>query len=143
MSLVAQELRARLGMLVVTTNWLRLGGPDGLFPDDELRHGMHGGAIETSIMLAKYPSSVRSGEAANFEPASITIEKRHRWLNTQRPAPFAWQAQDLHVSGAIGNALLASAQIGHLMVERVAVAFCALLADVATFDLDQLRPGPE
>src|SRR4051794_12943123 len=51
MSIVAQELRARHGLLAVTTAWSRFGAPDGLFTAQELRHGIHGGAVETSIML--------------------------------------------------------------------------------------------
>ena len=39
-----------------------------------------------------------------FVPRSIAMEKEYRWLSTQRPAPFAWQAQDLHPSGAVGDA---------------------------------------
>src|SRR3954449_9969817 len=54
MTLVAQELRPRHQVLVVTTSWPRFGAPSGLFPDDEVRHGIHGGAVETSIMLARY-----------------------------------------------------------------------------------------
>src|SRR5580698_6408972 len=59
MTLVAQDLRAKRGMLAVTTSWSRFGAPEGLFPADELRHGIHGGAVETSIMLARYPQAVR------------------------------------------------------------------------------------
>src|SRR6185312_2465575 len=59
MTLVAQDLRAYQGMLAVTTSWSRFGVPDGLFPKDELRHGIHGGAVETSIMLARYKEHVR------------------------------------------------------------------------------------
>src|SRR5205823_6753804 len=58
MMLVAQDLRARHGMLAVTTSWSRFGAPKGLFSADELRHGIHGGAVETSIMLARYPQAV-------------------------------------------------------------------------------------
>ena len=52
MTLVAQDLRAQHGMLVVTTGWSRFGAPEGLLAAEEVRHGIHGGAIETSIMLA-------------------------------------------------------------------------------------------
>jgi creatinine amidohydrolase len=54
MSLVAQDLRAHHGLLVVTTSWSRFGAPDGLFSAEEIRHGIHGGAVETSIMLARW-----------------------------------------------------------------------------------------
>src|SRR3954447_5058584 len=46
-SLVAQDLRARHGLLAVTTSWSRFGTPQGMFLADELRHGIHGGAVET------------------------------------------------------------------------------------------------
>ncbi len=134
MQLVAQDLRAQHGMLVVTTSWSRFGTPDGLFDADELRHGIHGGAVETSIMLAKYPQHVRKDAIADFKPASVQIEKDHRFLSTQRPAPFAWQAQDLNPSGAIGDATKASAAKGEQLIEHGARAFCELLADVDRFD---------
>ncbi|QIG95701.1 MULTISPECIES: creatininase family protein [unclassified Bradyrhizobium] len=134
MQLVAQDLRAQHGMLVVTTSWSRFGTPDGLFDADELRHGIHGGAVETSIMLAKYPQAVRQDAIADFKPASVKIEKDYRLLSTQRPAPFAWQAQDLNPSGAIGDATKASAEKGEQLIEHGAGAFCELLADVDKFD---------
>ena len=68
MTLVAQDLRATCGLLVVTTGWSRFGAPEGLFSAEELRHGIHGGAVETSIMLARYPQHGRSGEIADFLP---------------------------------------------------------------------------
>src|ERR1700723_4270330 len=52
MSLVAQDLRARTGLLAVSTGWARFGAPEGLFSSEELRHVIHGGAVETEIMLA-------------------------------------------------------------------------------------------
>ena len=104
MMLVAQDLRAKHRMLAVTTSWSRFGVPDGLFSAEELRHGIHGGAVETSIMLARYPHAVRNEAIADFRPTTIAMEKEFRWLSTQRPAPFAWQVQDLHPSGAVGDA---------------------------------------
>ena len=112
MTIVAQDLRAQHGLLAVTTGWSRFGAPEGLFSAEELRHGIHGGAVETSIMLARYPQEVRKRRDANFEPSSIAMEKEYRWLSAHRPAPFAWQAQDLHPSGAVGDATQASAEKG-------------------------------
>ena len=85
MSLVAQDLRAHHGLLVVTTSWSRFGAPDGLFSAEEMRHGIHGGAVETSIMLARYPHTVRNEAIADFRPASIAMEKKFRWLSAHRP----------------------------------------------------------
>jgi creatinine amidohydrolase len=143
MSLVGQELRARHGLLVVTTGWSRFGAPQGLFSADELRHGIHGGAVETSIMLARYPQHVRHNEIADFRPASMAMEKDYRWLSAHRPAPFAWQVQDLHPSGAVGDATLASAEKGQRLLDHGAHAFCELLADIDNFDVMKFSRGPD
>jgi creatinine amidohydrolase len=142
MGLVAQDLRAQHGMLVVTTGWARFGAPDGLFTAEELRHGVHGGAVETSIMLARYPQQVRSEKIADFRSSAIAMEKYYRRLSAQRPAPLAWQAQDLHTSGAVGDATQASAEKGELLLDHGARAFCELLADVDQFDPATLSGGP-
>jgi creatinine amidohydrolase len=142
MTLVAQDLRAQHGLLAVTTGWSRFGAPEGLFTAEELRHGVHGGAVETSIMLARYGQHVRTEAIADFRPASIAMETDFLWLSSHRPAPFAWQAQDLHPSGAAGDATQASAEKGQLLLDHGATAFCELLADIHRFDPETLGPGP-
>ena len=142
MTLVAQDLRALHGLFVVTTSWSRFGVPQGIFPDEELRHGIHGGAVETSIMLARFGEHVRKDKIANFSPASIAMEKQYRWLSAHRPAPFAWQAQDIHPTGAAGDATQATAEKGRQLIDHGASAFCELLADVDKFDAKTLRGRP-
>ena len=143
MSLVAQELRTHQRMLVVTTSWGRLSAPQALFPTEEIEHGIHGGAVETSIMLARYGEQVRREAIANFSPSTIAMKKDFRWLSTQRPAPFAWQVQDLHPSGAVGDATLASAEKGERLLAQGANAFCELLSEVDRFDLKRLSNLPK
>jgi creatinine amidohydrolase len=143
MTLVAQELRALHGLLAVTTAWSRLGTPAESFSEEELRHGVHGGAVETSIMLARYKRHVRIDSMAHFPPASIAIENDYRWLATQRPAAFAWQTQDLHPSGAAGDATQASAEKGERLLDHGARAFVELLADVDKFDVGTLSGRPK
>jgi creatinine amidohydrolase len=143
MTLVAQDLRAQQGLLAVTTAWSRFGAPEGLFSEEELHHGIHGGAVETSIMLARYKQQVRSERIGDFRPSDIAMEKDYRWLSAHRPAPFAWQAQDLHESGAAGDATLASAEKGQRLLDHGARAFCELLADVDKFDPATLSDRPK
>jgi creatinine amidohydrolase len=142
MSLVAQDLRAHHGLLAVTTSWSRLCAAEKLFPAEEVRHGIHGGAVETSIMLARHRERVRRDAIADFRPASVAMERDFRWLSTERPAPFAWQAQDLHPSGAAGNATLATPEKGERLIDQGARGFIELLDDVDRFDLKLLAAGP-
>jgi creatinine amidohydrolase len=143
MALVAQDLRASHGLLAVTTGWNRLSAPEQSFAAAETRHGIHGGAIETSIMLARYPQHVRRDKIADFRSAGIAMDKDYRRLSPHRPAPFAWQAEDLHRAGAIGDATLASAEKGEQLLDRGARAFCELLVDVDRFDVAALGRKPE
>jgi len=143
MTLVAQDLRAHHGMLAVTTSWSRFGVPVGIFPEEELRHGIHGGAVETSIMLAKYREHVRADAIADFRPNSIAMEQKYRWLSTQRPTPFAWQAQDLNASGAVGDATLATEEKGEQLLEHGARRFIELLDDVDKFDVKAFSHKPK
>lgn len=143
MALIAQDLRAKHEMLAVSTSWSRFGAPDGLFPADELRFGIHGGAVETSIMLAAFPDQVRADRIANFESAEKQMAKEFRWLSAGRPAPFAWAAQDLNPLGVVGDATMASAEKGTALLDHGARAFVELLGDVRKFDLARLANQPE
>lgn len=143
MALIAQDLRAKHEMLAVTTSWSRFGAPDGLFSADELRFGIHGGAVETSIMLAAFPDSVRKERIANFESAEKQMTTEFRWLSAGRPAPFAWAMQDLNPLGAVGDATAATVAKGNALIDHGARAFVELLADVRKFDLMKLSNQPQ
>ena len=83
MEIVARELRVRRRMLCVACSWWHMGLPEGLFDVQEVRHGVHGGDIETSIMLALRPDLVRMERAENFRPVTLDIEphfERLRYL---------------------------------------------------------------
>ncbi|HEX8666369.1 MAG TPA: creatininase family protein [Beijerinckiaceae bacterium] len=133
---VARELRVRHGMLVVTASWHRLGYPPGLFEADELRHGIHGGAVETSLMLAFRPDSVRREKAARFAPRSVAMERDFRHLRANHPVGFGWMAQDLHLSGAMGDAAAATPEQGEAAAEFAVEAFVDLLREVDRFELE-------
>jgi creatinine amidohydrolase len=139
---VALEMRARFSLLAVTCSWSRFGYPDGLFSEDELRHGIHGGEVETSLMLAFRPELVDTARAKNFPPATLDFERDFVWLRSDRPIGFGWLAQDLSPAGAMGDASKASAEKGEATADYWATAFIELLRDVEAFDLAKLRPRP-
>ncbi|ALK08246.1 creatininase family protein [Blastochloris viridis] len=141
-SLAAVELRARFGLFVVTCSWHKLGYPDRLFSADEVRFGIHGGEIETSLMLAARPELVRMAEARDFPSAAQAMEARFRRLRATSPVGFGWMAQDLNAEGVVGNAAAATADKGRAAAEFGARAFIELLRDVDAFDVAALTPGP-
>ena len=141
MDIVARDLRARREMLVITAAWHRFGYPDGTYSAAERRHGIHAGDIETSILRAERPDTVRLDKAENYIPASLGMEQEFRWLNTYRPIGFGWMTQDLHPSGAVGDASLATAEKGAASLDHGARGFVEMLHEVDRFDLARLKPG--
>jgi creatinine amidohydrolase len=107
MELVARDLRARLGMLAVTVAWHRFDYPDGTFTGEEKKHGIYGGDIETSLMLAAMPDTVRMEKAPK---ATLAMAREFKWLGAYRPAGFAWMTQGLNPTGPVGDATPASAE---------------------------------
>lgn len=140
--IVARELRVQYGMFVVPAFWHRFGYPDGLFSAHEMHHGIHGGDIETSLMLAFRRDLVRAGEIENFVPASVDMVARFQWLRATGPHGFGWMSQDLSHSGAMGDATTASADKGETAADYGVTAFIELLQDVEAFDLARLTEGP-
>ena len=142
MEIVARDLRVRLGMLVVTVGWHRFGYPDGAFDAEERRHGIHGGDIEASLMLADRHDTVRMEHAPSEQPTTVAMAQEFKWLGAFRPAGFGWMTQDLHESGAVGDAARATAEKGEAALDHGAKGFVELLREVDRFDLARLKPGP-
>jgi creatinine amidohydrolase len=67
---------------------------------------------------------------------------RFKWLSAFKPAGFGWMTQDLHPTGAVGDATVATAEKGAQALDHGARAFVELLQDVDRFDLSRLADGP-
>ena len=63
------------------------------------------------------------------------MERDFAWLRADVPVGFGWMTQDLHPSGAVGDASLATAEKGEVALDHGARAFVELLADVERFEL--------
>jgi creatinine amidohydrolase len=63
----------------------------------------------------------------------------YRRLSAVGSGRMGWMAQDLHPSGACGNAADADAERGRALVEHAAQALVELLQEMDRFPLDTLR----
>ena len=136
--IVAQELRARYDMLVVATSWMKFGVPENLFEAEEIAFGIHGGDIETSLMLHFSPELVDQDKADNFRSSQEDFMHEFKQLRAHGPVSFGWCAQDLNEHGVTGNATLASAEKGKALAQFQTAAFVDLCNDVHGFDLARL-----
>ena len=109
--LAAVYLRAEQGLSVARANYFSFGMPDGLFAADEVRLGIHGGEVETSLMLHIAPELVRREHLQNFayrDPARAD----NAVLGYEKPVGLGWLGEDLSAHGVVGNAANADAQRG-------------------------------
>jgi creatinine amidohydrolase len=130
MGIVTRELRVREKMLAVKTAWQRFGRPAGLYTDLEDRQGIHGGDVETSLMLHFRPDLVEMGQAQNFVSNVARAETEFALLRQTGPHAFAWLAADLNPNGVVGDASVATAEKGRLTAEFQADGFITLLKDM-------------
>ncbi len=142
MQIVARQLRIDHGLFVVALSWPQLGLPDGAVTVDEHRHGIHAGAVETSMMLAVRPDLVRMEEAEDFVPLSRRSGDEFPLLMSLGAASIGWQMQDIHPAGAAGDATLADAATGEAILAHLADRLVALLEEMVRYPLTNLRPPP-
>ena len=133
LDIVGRELRARFALTVFTVNTFSLPMPTEvrqLFGPDEERFGVHGGDVETSMMLALHPARVDMGQAQNFHSTSQDRAQRFAILGNGSSAKLAWGAQDLNSQGAAGNAAAATAEKGAAVLQASGLALALLLREV-------------
>ncbi len=143
--IVARKLRAE-GLFAVNCHWSRLGLPESVTPNDvELRHGIHGGLVETSIMLHLRPDLVCMDRASDFRSAWLEREATNSVLTPEGMVGFGWETQDLNPAGALGNAAAARAETGAAILDHAAARFAQLLDEVRKLDVEtwmRSEPGP-
>ncbi|MBB3446149.1 creatininase family protein [Rhizobium sp. BK379] len=139
MTIVATEARVRFNMLAVATSWTRFGVPEDVISPGEKAIDIHGGDIETSVMLALYPAKVDMGKAAVFPSRQTEFTERFKHLRAYGPHAFGWKMSDLNPQGVAGNAAKATAAKGEALITHAVSGLVELLQDVDAFDAQTLR----
>ena len=134
-SILSRELRVRAGMLALKCQWGAFGHPDGMYPAQELAYGIHGGDVETSLMLQFRPETVDMGAALhNRSTAEDTA------IPPIGPVSYGWVSRDLNPVGTVGDASVATAEKGAATCAHQVAGFIDLLRDVVATPLDGLEP---
>ncbi|MGE0734556.1 MAG: creatininase family protein [Alphaproteobacteria bacterium] len=140
LDIVAQRLRAERNLLTFPINAYRFWRAEDHFPAEEGQHGIHAGAVETSIMLHIDAGQVRRGAIKNFPSLSRAMAKKYKHLRPfGRTGSFGWQMQDLNRDGAAGDARLATAAIGRKLIDQAASQIAELLQEIAA--MPQVLPA--
>ena len=132
-------LRDEVGMLVINASWFRFPRPEDVdLPDGEWRHGIHGGAVETAMMMHLRPDLVRTSAAAQARSLGEELEDTLRRVAPEGSTSFSWLAGDLNPEGAVGDATLADADLGARLVSHYGAVLAEVIEDAQAFPLDRL-----
>ena len=143
LDLAVRELRIAHDIVAVSANWYGFGVPDGVLSEHEQRHGLHGGALETSLMLALRPELVRMERARAFDSLTERLDRNFNQLGVAPGVSLGWQAQDLNPAGAVGDATAASAEKGRAILAHGADVLARLIDDVYRFPVSLLHNPTE
>jgi creatinine amidohydrolase len=124
------------GMLAVRAHWMSFGVPEGMYSPRELTHGIHGGDVETSLMLHFRPELVEMAAAADFASTAETAP-----IPPVGGAALAWVAADLHPAGVVGEAHLATADKGAATVAHQVAGAVTLLRALAELPPEGFAPA--
>ncbi|MFV8834455.1 creatininase family protein [Aquisalimonas sp.] len=139
MDVAALRLRRECGLLVVKANYFRFPQPDPPVLDPhELRHGLHGGALETAMMLHLAPAAVRQEHLFRAVSLGETLERDCAYLGPESAGAFAWLAEDLNMAGVTGDASRADAGTGARLVAHFGGVLAALIQEARHFPLGAL-----
>ncbi|QXL84253.1 creatininase family protein [Comamonas sp. NLF-1-9] len=133
MDIAARSLRQRLGLQVWRCSWPDLPLPApvrALFSEQEWRFGIHGGAIETSMMLHLAPETVQMAHARHWRSSSQERAERCPIAGNGKSVRLGWMIEDYNPSGAVGDASAATADKGRALVQAAGQALAQLMAEL-------------
>ncbi|NIZ11337.1 creatininase family protein [Pseudooceanicola sp. HF7] len=129
-SILSRELRVEAGMLAVKCQWGNFGYPEGMYTDHERKYGIHGGDVETSLMLAFRPDCVDMSQAQNFVSSAETAP-----IPPVGPISQAWIAADLSDDGTVGDASIATVEKGRATADHQVAGFIEMLRTIRDLPL--------
>lgn len=135
-SILTRELRVQAGMLAVKCQWMGFGLPPDMYPARETQFGIHGGDVETSLMLAFHPDTVEMSAAQDF---ASTAEGAA--IPPIGPVAMGWVSSDLNPAGVVGNAAAATASKGRATAAHQVSGMIALLRAVQAQPLPTAPAG--
>ena len=141
--IAARELRALHGLMVYSSSWFNLpldAEVMGMFSAEEHRFGIHGGAIETSLMLDLHPEWVRMDKFKHYRSQQLERSQKYPVLGHSGSAKMGWLMQDYNPEGAVGDLSQASAQKGRLLKETASKQLSLLIQENSALPLSELKP---
>lgn len=134
-----REGRFRYNALIVSFNaqamllqaWQKVEKNKDKF-DKESVYGIHGGLIETAVMIYLYPNLVKQERASHFKPVypyqDGPLQPHGAGIS------FGWRSEDLSNFGALGDASAADVKLGEAIFNETVRLLRQLIAQILHVD---------
>jgi creatinine amidohydrolase len=130
LNVACREIRLATGLLTFLAHPMVPPDQGGESAESERAMGVHGGYLETSLMLHLAPQLVKMDLAV---PRVPHIDNRH--VRFGGPVTFGWTSDDFGPDGVIGDPTGATAEAGERVFARTVDVLAAALSEIETFDL--------
>jgi creatinine amidohydrolase len=132
---VSRDIRERCGLQVFPLSPYRLGFPEGIVSSSfEAEYGLHGGEMETSIIMALAPELVRTEHLVVGSNWVGETYSRLNYLSLESALPTAWLTRDVSTNGVIGDPTLATAEKGEKVLRHVTESLAGVYAEISAFE---------
>lgn len=131
----AREVRVQTGLMVFYVSPGGFQASAGLVTDEEQEFGIHGGDIETSLVMAIKPGWVQNG----LRVAEMPDMSGFKYLTLESGIRFTWVMSDISESGIAGDATRATPEKGEEMLRRTAASLAAALQEISAFEIETVK----
>ena len=111
----------------------------GMLSAREQEFGIHAGTAETSVLLKLLPGQVHKDRLVCEYPRGLP---ENGMISMEGALPFAWLANDLTESGALGDATAATESIGEELIDSLATGWAQLIRELHAFKQPATSKGP-
>jgi len=101
-----------------------------MYSDQENSFGIHGGDVETSLMLAFQPHTMDMNQARDFRSTAESSA-----ISPIGPISYGWISSDLNPDGTVGEAHLGTPEKGRATCAHQVAGFIDLLRKVRDMDI--------
>lgn len=130
LNVACREIRLATGLMTFLAHPMVPPDQGGESAESERGMGVHGGFLETSLMLYLAPDLVRMDLAT---PRVPDIDNRH--VRFGGPVTFGWTSDDFGPDGHIGDPTAASVETGERVFARTIETLAEAMAEISEFDL--------
>lgn len=134
LNMISRELRIETGLMVFRMNAMDFKVElDSMFSEEELTYGIHGGDVETSLILALEEKWVNMANAPN------EFYHYQNRLDVKGGPYVAWVMDDISDSGISGNAQVATVEKGEETITRLSQKIAETLKVMSEFEMKTLK----